>query len=84
MKNTMTDVHNILMEELERLSDHTLVGDELKEEMARSKAMTSITQTIINNSNTALSAARFVDEQLSDKPLVPAFLIESDNKRLGA
>ena len=37
MKNTLGDLNNILFEELERLNDDDLKGDELQQEMNRSQ-----------------------------------------------
>ena len=81
MQNKMSDMHNILMQELERLNDESLTGDALKEEIERSKAISSVAQSAINNGNLALSTAKFLDDQLSERPLVPSFMAE-DTKRL--
>lgn len=56
MKNTMTDLHNHLFAQLERLSDESLKGDELAEEIERSKAVTTISSQIISNATLAVKA----------------------------
>ena len=55
-KNTLGDMHNILMEQLERLN--TANEDELEGEIKRSKAMAELAVEVIDNANTMLSAAR--------------------------
>ena len=42
MKNKLSDLNNLLFEQLERLQDDELKGDDLDHEIARSKAVTSI------------------------------------------
>ena len=49
MKNKLVDLNNHLFEELERLNDENLKGEELQEERERAKSMANIAQTIINN-----------------------------------
>ena len=56
MKNKLTDLNNHLFEELERLNDEDLKGDELTAEMERAKAVSDIAQAIINNGNLMLKA----------------------------
>lgn len=56
MKNKLTDLNNHLFEELERLNDEDLKGEELTAEMERAKAVSDIAQAIINNGNLMLKA----------------------------
>ena len=64
MKNTLTDLNNHLFEQLERLNDEELKGDNLKEEIMRAKSMTNIASTIIDNANVVLEATKFQAENL--------------------
>ena len=62
IKNKLVDLNNHLFEELERLNDDDLKGEQLQEERERAKAMANIAQTIINNGELALKAVKHYDE----------------------
>ena len=63
MKNKMTDLHNHLFAQLERLSDEELKGDGLKEEIERSKAVTAVAREIIANGSLVLKARRAIQDR---------------------
>jgi hypothetical protein len=63
MKNKMTDLHNHLFEQLERLNDESLKGAELTEEINRAKAMTGVAREIILNGKLVLDAMIAVSER---------------------
>ncbi len=73
MRNTLADLNNYLFEELERLTDDSLSDEEREKEMRRSKEITHVAQTIVNNATLALNVMKQVYEQ-GDKPPVPAML----------
>jgi len=56
MKNKAIDLHNILFEQLERLSDTDVKGKELVEEIQRAEAMNKVAGQIISNGNMVLRA----------------------------
>ena len=62
MKNKLIDLNNHLFAQLERLSDEDLKEDELKKEIDRSKALTSIANVVVNNANVCLEAAKLSRE----------------------
>ena len=62
MKNKLSDLNNILFEQLERLQDDTLTGDQLAVEIDRSKAVTCIASQIIQSGSLALRASEFAAE----------------------
>lgn len=62
MKNKLADLHNHLFAQLERLGDEDLKGDELKDEINRSKALTSVAREIVSNGRLALDAEEFKQE----------------------
>jgi hypothetical protein len=53
---TMTEVHNELFKQLRRLNDDDLKGEDLKAEVERSKAVTALSQAMINNADLVLKA----------------------------
>lgn len=62
MKNKLEDLNNHLFEQLERLNDVDLTGDELDEELKRAKAVASISSQIIENGRLVLDAQKHVAE----------------------
>lgn len=62
MKNKLMDLNNHLFEQLERLNDDDLEGEELEKELKRARAMTSISSNIINNASVMLDAQKHRDE----------------------
>lgn len=61
LKNKLSDLNNHLFEELERLNDEDLDEKQLGFEINRSKAMTNIAKSIIDNANIALEAKKHFD-----------------------
>lgn len=56
MKNTLSDLNNFLFAELENLSDPDLVGDEIKDAIAKSEAVVNVAEAIIKNADTTIKA----------------------------
>lgn len=71
MKNKLSDMHNILFEQLERLNDTELTGEELDTELRRSKAITGVASQIIANGQLALRAKRMQEDTGNIDPLPP-------------
>lgn len=76
MKNDLNSLNNYLFEELERLNDNEELDNEekLDKEIRRSKAITNVAQTIINNAGLVLSAKKYSDEFGLNKKEVPKML----------
>lgn len=62
MKNKLIDLNNHLFAEIERLSDEDMKGDELTQEIARSKALTTVAAQIICNGQLALNAHKAIND----------------------
>ncbi|MDH9161276.1 hypothetical protein PYL56_07835 [Staphylococcus succinus] len=74
MRNTLGDLNNHLFEQLERLNDDDLQGDDLKRELERSKAVATIAKGIIDNGNLVLEAQKFNDDRLNIDADMPKLL----------
>ena len=56
MKNKLIDLNNHQFAQLERLSDESLKGEALQDEIHRSKSVTQISTQIVANARLALDA----------------------------
>ena len=59
--NNLTKLNDVLFEQLRRLSNENLSEKELDKELAVSKQVVSVSQTIINNANLLLQARKHFD-----------------------
>lgn len=64
MKNKLTDLNDHLFAQLERLNDESIKGDDLQTEIGRSKAITYVAKSIVENANLQLSAMKLKAEYL--------------------
>lgn len=62
MKNTLTDLNNHLFESLERLMDEDMTEEQMQKEITRSRAVTAVAETIIQNGELALKTMKHMDE----------------------
>lgn len=86
MENKLTDLNNILFEQIERLNDDDLHGEALKQQIKRSQAIESVAGMIIANANTVLKAEKLkmeyaIDDR--DPSQVPEMLRIEDRKKIG-
>lgn len=68
MKNTLTDLNNYLFETLERLMDSDMTESEMETEIVRSKAVTSVAGSIIQNGELALKTMKHLNEYGIETP----------------
>ena len=71
------DLHNILFEELERLNDDDLTGDDLAAEIKRAKAIEGVADQVIANTSNMLAAMKF---QAHTGGRVPVALLGGGNE----
>ena len=62
MKNTLSDLNNYLFESLERLMDDDLTQEDIEKEIQRSRAVTTVAQTVIQNGELALKTMQHLNE----------------------
>lgn len=74
MKNKLSDLNNHLFAQLERLGDEDLKGDDLKEEIERSRAIEKIGHIIVENAELGLKAMRFASDSMNQNDTLPPML----------
>jgi hypothetical protein len=62
VKNKLSDLNNHLFEQLERLNDDDLKGDDLRREISRAQAMCGVAAQVISGGRLVLDAAKAHDE----------------------
>lgn len=62
MKNKLSDLNDHLFAQLERLSDESITGDKLIEEISRAKAVNDVAQQVILTGGLVLKAQTFIQE----------------------
>lgn len=62
--NNLGSLNNYLFEQIERLNNYDLKGEELKEEMNRVRAINDVSKTIVSNANLVLQAKKFKDDRM--------------------
>ena len=74
LRNTLGDLNNHLFAQLERLSDEDISADQLKDEITRAQAVTSVANSIISNGNLILQAKKFSANKIDDDENLPKML----------
>jgi len=77
VKKKMTDLHDVLFEQLETIRSRELKGDNLIEEIRRSDAMSKIAVQLISNVYLHLDAQKALTDGTVDKTQLPMIM---DNK----
>jgi hypothetical protein len=75
MRNKLTDVHDHLVAELERLGDESLEGEKLVAEIARAHALTGVAGQIVANAGLVLRA-QIAKENAIDGLKLPLLLTD--------
>ena len=74
MRNTLGDLNNHLFMQLEKLSEDDLRGEELREEIIRTKAIGEIAKHIIDNANVVLQAQKLKNNTIDVDSKMPKML----------
>lgn len=62
MKNTLSDLNNILFEQLERVNDDSLTKDQLEAQLRKTDAIVKVSEKIIQNGELAFRAIQHKDK----------------------
>jgi hypothetical protein len=76
MADTISHIRNSLVTQLDRLTNEGLEGDALQKEINRARAMSELSEQILDAGRLALQAARFVDTSASANPKLPEYFHE--------
>lgn len=79
MKNKITDLNNILFEQLERLQDDSLSVEQVELEIKKSTAIDATARTILDMANLVLKAQQLNYEYNVNKKLCNPLLEGNDN-----
>lgn len=74
MSNSLSELNNHLFAQLDRLSDTSLKGDKLKQEIERSKALNQVATKIIDNGSLVLQAHKMIDDRMNADLTLPKML----------
>ena len=74
MKNKLTDLNNHLFAQLERLNDEDIKGEDLQQEIERSKAVSGIAKDIVGGAKLVLEAKKAAWEWNKQPGDVPKML----------
>nr|DAU70955.1 MAG TPA: hypothetical protein [Caudoviricetes sp.] len=81
MRNTLADLNNILFEQMERLQDDDLKGENLETELKKTKSIVDVASTVIENASLSLEAQKFlIDMGISTKVNIPMLGISDKNE----
>lgn len=76
MADTISHIRNSLVTQLDRLTNEGLEGDALQKEINRARAMSELSEQILDAGRLALQAARFVDTSVPANPKLPEYFHE--------
>ena len=81
MRTTLADLNNILFEQMERLQDDDLKGENLETELKKTKSIVDVANTVIENASLSLEAQKFlIDMGISTKVNIPMLGISEKNE----
>ena len=62
MKNTLSDLNNILFEQLELVNDDSLTTDQLETQLRKTESIVKVSEQIIKNGELAFKAIQHQDK----------------------
>lgn len=73
MKNTLNDLNNILFEQIERINDDSLQGEELNEQLKKSREINNIAVTLVQSGSLLLRTMQY-REEMGEETKSPSLL----------
>lgn len=70
----LSDLNNILFNQLSRLDNESLKGEDLKDELEKARTITQVADKIIQNGHLVLAAAKFKDDKWNADAEMPKML----------
>lgn len=70
-RNKISDLNDHLFAQLERLSDESLTGEALKQEIERGKAISEVAANIVGSAKVIVDAMKIVAKGQFEKELLP-------------
>lgn len=77
-KQTLGDLNGYLFEQMERLNDPDLAGEELGDELKRARSVVSVSNQIVNVGRLVLDAQKFYDDRNDYDAAKPKMLTAGD------
>ncbi len=71
MQNTLVDLNNRYFEQLDRLNDENLKGEDLEKEIDRSRAFVNVGRAIVENASLVLEAEKLKENFVDAKAVLP-------------
>lgn len=78
--NNLSDLNDMLFNQLVRLDKDDINDDELKKEIDRSKVMNGIAHTIVDNARVVLDANKFMDTREDTNLKLPRMIGVKEDK----
>ena len=82
MNNRLSDLNNHLFEQLERLNDENLTGEELDKELRRAEGIAKVSEQIIRNGELAYKTMVHMAEYGYPDKSVPEMLEVKNGKKV--
>lgn len=78
MSVNLGDIMDVLFTQVNKINDPAITGDQLKEQLERSRATVSISNTMINTARLALDAQKSLPDMFNGAKLPSALCIDKD------
>jgi hypothetical protein len=77
MQNKLSDLNNYLFAQIERLSDESINGDELKMEIERAKALGLLSRNVLDGARLIFDAVKLAETGIINKNAIPDIIQQS-------